>query len=70
MHTVIAIDIGVRNISLCVYDQMLSMITFWENMPLMYGRYVNVEYGRTRMSSTCTSSSRSTASCLRMRTRL
>ena len=47
MHTVIAIDIGVRNISLCVYDQMLSMITFWENMPLMYGRYVphqNVEY--------------------------
>ena len=47
MHTVIAIDIGVRNISLCVYDQMLSRITFWENMPLMHGRYVphqNVEY--------------------------
>jgi hypothetical protein len=49
MRYVIALDIGIRNMGICVYDNVCSKIVYWDNVPLMTGRYVpmnNVQYVR------------------------
>ena len=49
MRYVIALDVGIRNMGMCVYDFTCSKIVYWDNVPLMTGRYVpmnNVQYVR------------------------
>ena len=49
MRYVIALDVGIRNMGICVYDFTCSKIIYWDNVPLMVGRYVpmnNVQYVR------------------------
>ena len=47
MRYAIAIDVGIRNLGICVYDFMTCKIVYWDNLPLMNGRYIpsnNVTY--------------------------
>lgn len=49
MRYAIAIDVGIRNLGICVYDFITCKIVFWDNVPLMNGRYIptnNVSYVR------------------------
>jgi hypothetical protein len=49
MRYAIAIDVGIRNLGLCVYDFISTKIVYWDNIPLMTGRYIpsnNVLYVR------------------------
>lgn len=46
---IVAIDVGVRNLAMCVYDLGTNRIVHWENSALTTGRYVpaqNVCYVR------------------------
>lgn len=49
-HLVVAIDVGIKNLALCVYDFLTSKVTHWDNVTLVAnGRYVpalNVQYVR------------------------
>jgi len=47
MRYAIAIDVGIRNLGICVYDFVTAKIIYWDNVPLMNGRYMplnNVVY--------------------------
>jgi hypothetical protein len=49
MRYVIALDVGIRNMGMYVYDFTCNKIVYWDNVPLMTGRYVpmnNVQYVR------------------------
>jgi hypothetical protein len=49
MRYAIAIDVGIRNLGVCVYDFITCKIVYWDNIPLMSGRYIpsnNVIYVR------------------------
>jgi hypothetical protein len=49
MSYVIAIDVGIRNMGLCVYDFMENKVIFWTNTCLTNERYIpshNVAYVR------------------------
>ena len=49
MSLVVAIDVGVRNLGICVYNLMTNQVTHWANTNLCTGRYVpanNVRYVR------------------------
>ena len=49
MRYAIALDVGIRNMGICVYDFTCSKIIYWDNVPLMTGRYIpmnNVQYVR------------------------
>ena len=49
MRYVIALDVGIHNMGMCVYDFATSKIIYWDNVPLMTGRYIpmdNVQYVR------------------------
>lgn len=49
-HLVVAIDVGIKNLGICVYDFVASKIVYWDNVSLVpNGRYVpalNVQYVR------------------------
>ena len=40
MRYVIAIDVGIRNLGICVYDFVTTKIIYWDNVPLMNGKYL------------------------------
>lgn len=47
MRYVIAVDVGIRNLGLCVFDFVTGKFVFWDNVPLMTGKYMpseNVRY--------------------------
>ena len=50
MSYVVAVDVGIKNLSLCVYDFVTSRVVFWDNLTLVpCGRYTparNVQYVR------------------------
>ena len=50
MRYVIAIDVGIKNLGLCVFDFVTAKFIFWDNVSLVYnGRYIpanNVQYVR------------------------
>ena len=50
MSYVVAVDVGIKNLSLCVYDFVTSQVVFWDNLTLVpCGRYTpahNVQYVR------------------------
>ena len=49
-HLVVAIDVGIKNLAICVYDFLTNTVVHWENVSLVpNGRYVpalNVQYVR------------------------
>lgn len=49
----IAIDVGIKNLGLCVYDFTTSRVVHWDNVCLTSGRYspsLNVQYVRDFVS--------------------
>jgi hypothetical protein len=50
MSLVVAIDVGIKNLGICVYDFVTSRVVHWDNVSLVpSGRYVpaqNVQYVR------------------------
>tara|TARA_Y100000768_G_scaffold36748_1_gene24014 strand:- start:1585 stop:2094 length:510 start_codon:yes stop_codon:yes gene_type:complete len=54
MSYVVAIDVGVKNLSLCVYDFLCNQVVHWANVSLTHGRYLpahNVQYVRDFVNS-------------------
>lgn len=51
MRYIIAIDVGIKNLGLCVFDFVTSKFVFWDNVSLVQnGRYIpaeNVQYVRS-----------------------
>ena len=49
-HLVVAIDVGIKNLAICVYDFLTNKVVHWDNVSLVpNGRYVpalNVQYVR------------------------
>ena len=49
-HLVVAIDVGIKNLGICVYDFLTNTVVHWDNVSLVpNGRYVpalNVQYVR------------------------
>ena len=49
-HLVVAIDVGIKNLAICVYDFLTNAVVHWDNVSLVpVGRYVpalNVQYVR------------------------
>jgi hypothetical protein len=54
MQYVIAIDVGIRNLGICVFDFCSAKFIFWNNVPIVpNGRYIpsnNVKYVRDLLS--------------------
>jgi hypothetical protein len=50
MSYIIAIDVGIKNLGLCVFDFTTSQVVYWKNVTLVHsGRYLpasNVQYVR------------------------
>ena len=50
MRYVVAIDVGIKNLGMCVFDFMTAKFVFWDNISLVHnGRYLpsnNVQYVR------------------------
>ena len=48
MSYVIAIDVGIKNLGLCVFDFKTAKVVYWDNVSLVHnGKYVpslNVQY--------------------------
>ena len=49
-HLVVAIDVGIKNLAICVYDFLTNKVVHWDNVSLVpNGRYIpalNVQYVR------------------------
>ena len=49
MEMIVAIDVGIKNLSICVYDMLCNQVVHWENVSITTGRYIpaqNVQYVR------------------------